>query len=117
MINVSWVRSLSIVTRLQVEQPVFGSWLERGRNFSFRHHVPAGSGSFQSSVQWGTGTRSPRAKGCGREADHSHLSSIEVRNAQSYTSCHPYVFVAWCLVNHRDKFMSKCWSILDLGCR
>jgi hypothetical protein len=25
-------------------------------------------------------------------------------NAWSYTSCPPYVFMAWCLVTHRDTF-------------
>jgi hypothetical protein len=40
----------------------------------------------------------------GREADHSPPSSVEVKNAWSYTSTTQYVFVAWFLVKHRDKF-------------
>jgi hypothetical protein len=43
----------------------------------------------------------PGVKRPGREADHSHSSSIEVKNAWSYTCTHPHVFVAWCLVKYR----------------
>jgi len=39
----------------------------------------------------------------GREADHSPPPNAEV-NAWSYTSTHHYVFMAWCLVKHREKF-------------
>jgi hypothetical protein len=45
------------------------------------------------------GVKRPR-----READHSPPSSAEVKNAWSYTSTPPYVFIAWCLVKHRDNF-------------
>jgi hypothetical protein len=41
-----------------------------------------------------------------READHSPPSSAEVKNTWSYTSTPQYVFVAWCLVGHRDNFTS-----------
>jgi len=37
----------------------------------------------------------------GNEADHSPPSSAEVKNAWSYTSTPPYVFMAWCLVKYR----------------
>jgi len=40
----------------------------------------------------------------GREADRSLLSSTEVKNAWSYTSIVPYVFMARCLVKHSDNF-------------
>jgi len=40
-----------------------------------------------------------------READHSPLSSAELKNAWSYTSGHSYVFVTRYLVKHRDKFI------------
>jgi hypothetical protein len=42
--------------------------------------------------------------GGGREADHSTPSSAEVKNEWSYTSTPKYVFMAWCLVKHRDNF-------------
>jgi hypothetical protein len=40
----------------------------------------------------------------GREADHSPPTSVDVKNAWSYTSTPQYVFMAWCLVKHRDNF-------------
>jgi hypothetical protein len=40
----------------------------------------------------------------GHEADHSPPSSADVKNAWSYTSIPQYVFMAWCLVKHRDNF-------------
>jgi hypothetical protein len=45
-----------------------------------------------------------RVKLPGREAGHSPPSSAEVKNAWSYTSTPQYVFMAWCLVKHRDNF-------------
>jgi len=33
----------------------------------------------------------------GREGDHSPPSSAEVKNAWSYISTHPCIFMAWCL--------------------
>jgi hypothetical protein len=38
----------------------------------------------------------------GREADHSPFTDVE--NAWSYTSTPQYVFMAWCLVKHKDNF-------------
>jgi hypothetical protein len=40
-----------------------------------------------------------------READHLPPSSSEVKKAWSYTSTLQYVFMAWCLVKHRDNFI------------
>jgi len=31
-------------------------------------------------------------------------ASAEVKNASSYTSASPYIFMAWCLVNHMISF-------------
>jgi hypothetical protein len=39
----------------------------------------------------------------GGKADSSPPSSVEVKNAWSYTSTPQYVFMAWCLIKHRDK--------------
>jgi hypothetical protein len=60
--------------------------------------------SIQPPIQWVPGTLSPRVKRPGREADHSPPSSAEVMNAWRYTSTPKYVFMAWCLVKHRDNF-------------
>jgi hypothetical protein len=46
----------------------------------------------------------PGVKRPGREADHSPPSSAEVKNAWSYTSTLPFVFMAWYLVKNRDNF-------------
>jgi hypothetical protein len=52
----------------------------------------------------GTGVLSLGVKRTGREADHSPPSSAEVNNAWRYTFTPQYVFIAWCLVKHRDNF-------------
>jgi hypothetical protein len=82
-----------------------------------RVRFPAGLGIFlfttasrtalgftQPPIQWVPGVLSLGVKRPGREADHSHPSSAEVKNAWSYTSTPQYVFLAWCLVKHRDTF-------------
>jgi hypothetical protein len=73
-------------------------------NFSLHHRVQNGSGAHPASYSVPTGGFSLVIKGPGREADHSPPSSAEVKNAWSYTSTPQYVFVAWCLVKHRDNF-------------
>jgi hypothetical protein len=40
----------------------------------------------------------------GHEAKHSLPPTTEIRNAWSYNSISPIIFVAWCLIEHRDKF-------------
>jgi hypothetical protein len=44
----------------------------------------------------------PGGKEVGCEANRSPLCSAEVNNVWSYTSTSQYVFMAWCLVKHRD---------------
>jgi hypothetical protein len=61
--------------------------------FSLHHRVQNGSGVHPASIQWVLGAISPGVKRPGREADHSHPSSSEVRNAWSYTSTPQYVFM------------------------
>jgi hypothetical protein len=51
-----------------------------------------------------TGTLSPGIKRPGREADYSPPSSTGVKNAWTYTSTPPYVFMAWHLVKYRHNF-------------
>jgi hypothetical protein len=48
---------------------------------------------------------SPGVKRPRREADHSPPSSAEVKNAWSYTSTPPYVFMAWYLLKHRYNYI------------
>jgi hypothetical protein len=47
---------------------------------------------------------SPAVKQPGREADHSPSSSAEVKKVWRYTSTPQSIFMAWCLVKHRDNF-------------
>jgi hypothetical protein len=61
-------------------------------------------GPTQPPIQWEPGAISLGVKRPGREADHPPPSSAEVKNAWSYTSIPEYVFMAWCLVKHRDNF-------------
>jgi hypothetical protein len=49
-------------------------------------------------IEWSSGPPSPGVKPPALIADHSHPSSAEVKNAWSYASTHPYVFMAWCLI-------------------
>jgi hypothetical protein len=61
-------------------------------------------GPTQPPIQWVRGALSLGVKRPGHEADHSHPSGAAVKNSWNYTSTPQYVFVAWCLVKHRDNF-------------
>jgi hypothetical protein len=73
-------------------------------NFSLRHRVQNVSGAHLAPYPMGTRGSFPGVKRPGREADHSHPSSAEVKNAWSYTSIPQYVFMAWCSVKHSENF-------------
>jgi hypothetical protein len=72
---------------------------------TFRLHVQtsllARSGAYPASYPMGTGHSFPKGKRPGYEVDHSSSSSVEVKNAWSYT-LPIYTFMAWYLVKHRD---------------
>jgi hypothetical protein len=51
----------------------------------------------------GTGDSSLGVKIPEREADHSPLIIAEVKNAWSYTSIHPYVFIGRYFVKHKTR--------------
>jgi hypothetical protein len=57
--------------------------------FCLCRHVRTGSGATQPSIQWVPGVLAPRVKRPGCEADHSHPSSVEVKNAWIYISTPP----------------------------
>jgi hypothetical protein len=46
-------------------------------------------------------------KQLGHEADNPCPSSAKVKNAWSYTSTPPYIFMVWCLVKNIENF-TKC---------
>jgi hypothetical protein len=73
-------------------------------NFSLHHRVQNGSGAHPVSYPMGTRGFSLGVKRQGHESDHSPPSSAEVKNVCNYTSTPQYVFIAWCLVKHRDNF-------------
>jgi hypothetical protein len=76
---------------------------EGAENFSLYHRVQWGP---PTSYPMGTGALSLGMKRPGREADDSPPSSAEIKNAWSYTSTPPYVFMAWCVVKHRNNSTS-----------
>jgi hypothetical protein len=53
----------------------------------------------QPPIYWVLGALSMRVKQPMDEADHSPAFNVRVKNA-----AHPYVFMALCLINHRDNF-------------
>jgi hypothetical protein len=57
-----------------------------------------------ASHPMGTGDPSRGIKRPGHETDHSPPSSAEDMNSWSYIFTPPYVFIAWCLAEHRDNF-------------
>jgi hypothetical protein len=61
-------------------------------------------GPTQPPIQWVPGVLSLGVKRPGREADHLPPSSAEVKNAWTIPPLLQYVFMAWCLVKHRDNF-------------
>jgi hypothetical protein len=72
--------------------------------FPLHHRVQNGSGAHPASYPMGTSGSFTGVKQPGCEADHPSLSSDDVKNAWSYTSTPPFIFMMWCLVKHRDKF-------------
>jgi hypothetical protein len=50
-------------------------------------------GPTQTPIEWVSGALSPGVKRQGREADHSHPTSAEVKKKWIYTSTPPYAFM------------------------
>jgi len=75
--------------------------------FLYLHHRV--QGPTQLSVQLIQEVVTPRANLPGCKDDHSLPSGAEVRNAWSYTSTPPQVFMSWCLVKYWYNFtFSTC---------
>jgi hypothetical protein len=74
----------------------WGSNPSRGSDGMFsRHSVETGSGVHTASYPMGPGALSPRVKRPMRENGHTSPHRAEVKNAWSYTSTPPYIFMAW----------------------
>jgi hypothetical protein len=72
-------------------------------NFSLHHRIQNGSGAHPASYPMGIRGSVPGSKAIGRKADHSPPSSAEVKECVELSPLPQYAFMAWCLVNHRDK--------------
>jgi hypothetical protein len=95
--------SVNTVTNLRAGRPGFDSRHKRGP-FLFATASRPVLGPTQPLIQCVPGALSPGVKRTGREADHSPPSSAEIKNAWSYISPPPHVFMAWHLVKHRNNF-------------
>jgi hypothetical protein len=95
-ISRSWVSVIGIATgyglddREGVGVPSAG----RVKNFLFSTSSRPTLGSTQPPIQWVPEALSPGVKRQGREADHSPLTSANVKKMWSYTSTPPYAFMA-----------------------
>jgi hypothetical protein len=94
----SWV---SIMMGIWAEWPGFVSWQGQEMFLYCTASRPA-LGLTQPSIQWLPGALSLGIKQLQCEVDHCHL--VKGREWWSYTSTHPYVFMAWCLSKHRNNF-------------
>jgi hypothetical protein len=86
---------------LRAGRPGFDSWLAMMGIFLFSTASRPALGVTQPPIEWIPGILPPAVKRPGLEADNSPPSSVEIKNTWSYTSTPPYVFMAWCLIQHR----------------
>jgi hypothetical protein len=71
--------------------------LQQGQEFSLLQIFQTGFGVHQPPIQWVPETLSPVVMRPGHEAEHSPLSSAEVKKMWIYTSTFPYAFMEQCL--------------------
>jgi hypothetical protein len=110
--GVKWTHNGEVVSvRPHVPSPKVLNYIECCRVYLIfgLYRVQTGSGAHPASYSMGTGGPSLGVKRQGREVDHSLASSAEVKNGWSYASTPPSVFMAWCLVKHRDNLTFTFW--------
>jgi hypothetical protein len=95
--------SVSIVTRLPAGRPKFDSWQGHGY-FHLHNRLHTRYGAQLASYTMGTEDSYPEGKTAGAWSWPLTSTSAEVQYAWRYTSTPQYVFMAWCLVKHRDNF-------------
>jgi hypothetical protein len=83
-------------------------------NFSLLHYAQTGSGALPASYPVGSGGLSPGIKQLGCEADHSAPVSAKVKECMAFYLRPQYVFMAWCLVKHRDNFYGNKNCLLEV---
>jgi hypothetical protein len=83
----------------------------RGRIFLFSTASRPALGHTQPPMQWVSREISPGVKQPGREDDHSHPSSAEVKNCEAIPPLPPHVFMAECLINQAQEqlYLSTYW--------
>jgi hypothetical protein len=91
-----------------------GSIPGRGRRHLFPTRSRPVLGPTQSPIQWVPGSIYQGVKRPGHEADHTPPSSAKVKNVWSYTSTPLSVFMAQCLIKHRENFASLTLQLLLL---
>jgi hypothetical protein len=90
----------NIVQRLdcrKTEKTGFNSRPKQGT--SLLHRFQTGPGAHPASYTVGSRDYYLGENRPAREANHSPPSSVELKNAQRYTSTPQYIFMAWCLIN------------------
>jgi len=91
------------VTRIRAGRPGIDPWQGGRRDIVlFATLSKPAVGPTQPPLQLvpgGSGVKRPRS-----ESDHTPTSSAKTNDEWSYTSTPQYVFMAWCLVTHRDNF-------------
>jgi len=75
----------------------------RGRDY-LRHQAQTGSVAHPDSYPVGTGAPSLSVKRPGGEADRSLPSGAEYKISLNYTSTPPCIFMAWCLMMHKNNY-------------
>ena len=70
----------------------------------FFQNLYTSPGNHHTCCSVGTGAISMGVKWPGHEADHLRPSCAKINSTCSFTSFPPYVFMAWCLMKHKDFF-------------
>jgi hypothetical protein len=99
--------STSVVTRLSAGLRENWVRLPVGEEAFLSHRVHTACEATQLPIQSVLGTIFPEVEQPGSEADHSPTSSVEVKNACSYTSTPLNVFMARCLIKHGENFTAR----------
>jgi hypothetical protein len=98
--------SVSKATGYGLDDRMIGGSIPGGAgNFSLHHHVQTGSGAHLASYSTGTGGSFPEGKAAGSWS--WSLTSVKCRGQRMHWAIPPlpqYVFMAWCLVKHRENF-------------
>lgn len=82
-----------------------GFYSRQGQDFSVLHHIQSGSRATHLAMHWVQVALFPPVKREGYEA-HGSPDVVPRSGMVKNTSTPPYVFVTWCVINHKDNFIS-----------